>query len=101
MVAFKTTGNFDVTLNYRTDFAASYTSAGTFNVGSGAFILDSSVLDTGTLGGVSDIALAYTTLNVAARRLQLQFVNTAINEPYTIYAVYLLAKPLYRGVNVA
>jgi len=100
VVAFKTTGDFDVTLNYRRDFEASYTSAGTFNVGTGAFVLDSSVLDTGALGGVSDIDLAYVTINKAARRLQLQFVNTAINEPYTIYAIYLLAKPLYRGVNV-
>mgnify|MGYP001593832392 CR=1 FL=1 len=98
VVAFQTTGNFNVTLNYRADFSQTYISAGTFNVG-GGFILGSGLLGTDALGG-KDVGLAYVTLNTAARRLQLQFVNTVISAPYTIYAAYLLIKPLYQGVNV-
>lgn len=100
VVMFRTTGDFSVTLNYRADFGASFAEAGTFSVGTGAFILDTSVLNTVTLGGLSDVGLAYATVNTVARRLQLQFVNEDIGEPYEIYAIYVVAKLVYRGVNV-
>lgn len=100
IVVFQTTGGFNVTLNYRTNFGQEYTSSGTFAVGTGAFILDTSVLDTGSLGGLSDVGVAAVTLNTVARRLQLQFVNANVSEPYNIYAIYLVLKPRYRGVNV-
>ena len=98
VVAFQTTGDLNVTLNYRTDFGQAYTSAGTFNVG-GGFILGSGILGTTALGG-KDVGLAYVTLNVAARRLQLQFTNNVISAPYNIYAAYLLVKPRYKSVGV-
>lgn len=100
VVSFQTTGGFNVTLNYRTNFAQDFTSAGTFSVGTGTFILDTGVLGTDALGGLSDAGLAHVVLGTPARRIQLQFVNTASGEPYNIYAIYLLVKPAYRSVSV-
>ena len=98
VVVFEPLGDYNVTLNYKVDFATSFTSAGTFNTLGGA-VLGSFVLGTDTLGGAEQ-ELAYVTLNAIARRLQLQFVNTSGGQPFNIHSIYLLVKPLYRNVNV-
>ena len=98
IVVFEPLGSFNVTVNYRKDFDTSFTSAGTFNTAGGA-TLGSFILGTDVLGGAEQ-GLDYLTLSVVARRLQLQFINTTGDQPFNIHAVYLLIKPIYRGVNI-
>lgn len=98
VAVFKPTGNFNVTLNYFTDFSKSSTSAGTFSVVGGA-ALGKFVLGTDVLGG-KDQGVAYITLGAVARRIELEFLNTSANEPFNINSLYFLVRPLYQGVDV-
>lgn len=98
VIVFEPLGDYNITLNYKTDFSTSFTSAGTFNTKGGA-VLGSFVLGTDVLGG-QEQDMAYLTLNTVARRLQLQMVNSSDGQPFNLHAIYLLVKPIYRGVNV-